>query len=63
MGYKVETHHHEVATGNQNEINLRFDSLLAKADEMMMFKYVIHNKFLIIFYCGAKHLKWMIGFN
>jgi glutamine synthetase len=43
MGFVVETHHHEVATGNQNEINLKFASLLDKADEMMMFKYVIHN--------------------
>ncbi|MFT3741798.1 MAG: type I glutamate--ammonia ligase [Gammaproteobacteria bacterium] len=43
LGFKVETHHHEVATGNQNEINFRFSSLLAKADEMQVFKYVVHN--------------------
>lgn len=43
LGYIVETHHHEVATGSQHEINLRFNSLLHKADEMQVFKYVVHN--------------------
>lgn len=43
LGMVVETHHHEVATSNQNEINTRFSHLLQKADEMMVFKYVVHN--------------------
>ena len=41
LGLKVETHHHEVATAGQSEINLRFYTLLAKADEMQLFKYVV----------------------
>ena len=42
-GIRVEKHHHEVATGGQGEIDLRFDSLLRMADKMMMYKYIVKN--------------------
>jgi glutamine synthetase len=42
-GLKVECHHHEVATGGQTEIDLRFDSLLTSADHMMLYKYIVRN--------------------
>ena len=42
-GIDVECHHHEVATGGQTEIDLRFDSLLRSADNMMLYKYVVKN--------------------
>src|SRR6204780_1606575 len=42
-GLTVECHHHEVATGGQTEIDLKFDSLLKSADAMMLYKYIVKN--------------------
>jgi glutamine synthetase len=42
-GLEVECHHHEVATGGQTEIDLKFDSLVRAADQMMLYKYIVKN--------------------
>src|SRR3989442_6403209 len=42
-GLEVECHHHEVATGGQTEIDLKFDSLVNSADHMLLYKYVVKN--------------------
>ncbi|MGC2112623.1 MAG: type I glutamate--ammonia ligase [Candidatus Korobacteraceae bacterium] len=42
-GLVVECHHHEVATGGQTEIDLKFDSLIRSADAMMLYKYIAKN--------------------
>jgi len=42
-GIEVETQHHEVATGGQAEIDLRFNSLTAMADDLLLFKYIVKN--------------------
>ncbi|QYY35132.1 type I glutamate--ammonia ligase [Ruficoccus sp. ZRK36] len=43
LGLNVEAQHHEVATGGQCEIDLRFDTLLKMADQMGIYKYVVKN--------------------
>ncbi|EJW16469.1 type I glutamate--ammonia ligase [Paenibacillus alvei] len=42
-GLRIERHHHEVATAGQGEINFRFDSLTRTADNLMKYKYIVHN--------------------
>ena len=42
-GLEVECQHHEVATGGQGEIDLRFSPLVSMADKMMIYKYIIKN--------------------
>jgi len=42
IGMKVDKHHHEVASC-QHELGLIFDTLTKQADEILKYKYVIHN--------------------
>ena len=43
IGIEVEAQHHEVASGGQCEIDLRFQPLLRAADQLLMFKYIVKN--------------------
>jgi glutamine synthetase len=43
LGLHVECHHHEVATGGQAEIDMRFAPLLEMADQLLLYKYVVKN--------------------
>ncbi|MEQ8209303.1 MAG: type I glutamate--ammonia ligase [Lacipirellulaceae bacterium] len=42
-GLDVECQHHEVATGGQAEIDLRFNDLVSMADDMCLYKYIVKN--------------------
>ena len=41
MGVSVEKHHHEVAS-SQHELGIKFDTLVRTADNMQIYKYVVH---------------------
>ncbi len=43
MGIEIEVQHHEVATGGQAEIDMRFDTLATMADKLTLYKYVVKN--------------------
>jgi len=43
IGINVECHHHEVATAGQCEIDMRFDTLVSMADDLIKYKYVVKN--------------------
>jgi glutamine synthetase len=42
-GLKIEAQHHEVATGGQGEIDMRFAPLVEMADNVLKYKYIIKN--------------------
>jgi glutamine synthetase len=43
IGMQMECHHHEVASGGQCEIAMRFSSLVQCADNLMWYKYIVKN--------------------
>jgi glutamine synthetase len=43
LGIPIEAHHHEVSTGGQGEIDMRFATLTRMADSVMIYKYVVKN--------------------
>ncbi|HEY9646492.1 MAG TPA: type I glutamate--ammonia ligase [Chroococcidiopsis sp.] len=42
-GVPIEKQHHEVATGGQCELGIKFDTLVKSADNLMIYKYCIKN--------------------
>jgi len=43
FGFRIEMHHHEVATSGQLEIDFRFGSLVETADKTVYYKFVAKN--------------------
>lgn len=43
FGVVIEKHHHEVATGGQGEIDMRYSTLVNMADQVMEYKYTVKN--------------------
>ena len=42
-GVPIEKHHHEVASGGQNELGIKFSDLVSAADYVLIYKYVVKN--------------------
>ncbi|MBN1981538.1 MAG: type I glutamate--ammonia ligase [Chitinivibrionales bacterium] len=43
IGVPIECQHHEVATGGQAEIDMRYSTLVSMGDKLLKYKYVIKN--------------------
>ncbi len=43
IGVEAEAHHHEVASGGQAEIDIRFNTMVNMGDQSLKYKYVIKN--------------------
>src|SRR5437667_292336 len=43
VGVRIEVHHHEVATGGQTEVDMRYDTLTKMADKVLWYKYCAKN--------------------
>jgi len=43
VGIGIEVHHHEVATGGQGEIDIRYCPMVTCADQMTWYKYIVKN--------------------
>jgi glutamine synthetase len=42
-GVEMEIHHHEVASGGQVELGMRFNTLTRMADQLLIYKYIAKN--------------------
>ena len=42
-GLEIEAQHHEVATGGQAEIDMKYAPMVKQADNLLLFKYIIKN--------------------
>ncbi len=43
VGIIIETHHHEVASAGQAEIDMKYDTLLKMADQVLWYKHIVKN--------------------
>ncbi|RMF98336.1 MAG: type I glutamate--ammonia ligase [Candidatus Schekmanbacteria bacterium] len=43
VGIEIECQHHEVATSGQAEIDMKYNTLTATADNLMWYKYIVKN--------------------
>jgi glutamine synthetase len=43
LGVGAQFHHHEVASGGQSEIDIKYDRLVSICDQLMKYKYVVKN--------------------